>query len=130
MELTSIDVTKINSMKNEELTAYADEFKIEYNKDAINRGELIAALKGMVTGLHATQKNVKVVFHNVTGTNSEVYIELNGRAFRFPKDVPVMIPVELLNIVDESYEWRYEKQENGTTTRRKYMAQTYNIVND
>jgi len=130
MELKSIDVTKLAAAKNEELIALATEFKIEHDPAQFNRAAVIAALKDIVSNGLATTKNIKVVFHNVPNTPNTVYVELNGKSYNFPKDTPVLVPAEILALVDEAYEWRTEINENGQRYRRKFMAQTYNLVND
>lgn len=130
MELKSIEVSKLASTTNKELTALADEFGIKYNPESVNRAEVISALKEKVAQNVATTKNIKVVFHNAPNTPSEVFVQLNGKSFTFPKDMEVSVPAEILPLIDEAYEWRVEVDEYGHKTRRKYQAQTYTIVRD
>lgn len=130
MELINIDVMKLASAKNEELTAMADHFAIPYDPAAVNRATIIAALKEKVAENKATIKNIKVSFHNTPNSPAEVFVQLNGNAFRYPKDVEVMVPAEILAIIDSAFEWKIETNGDGTRTRRKYQAQTYSVIND
>ena len=130
MELKSIDVSKLMSAKNEELTAMADHFEIAYDPAAVNRGAIIAALKEKVAANKATIKNIKVVFHNAPDSPAEVFVQLNGNAFRYPKDTEVVVPAEILALISEAFEWKTETNGDGVKVRRRYQSQTYSIVND
>lgn len=45
---------------------------------------------------------VDVVFHNQDGQPKYVYLGLNGRSLYLPREVPVRIPVEFMNVVRSS----------------------------
>lgn len=130
MELMSIDVSKLTSTTNKDLMAMADSFGIKYNAESLNRGEVIAALKEKVAMNVATNKNIKVVFHNTPNSPKEVVVVLNGRNFTYPKDVAVNVPEEVLAVIDDAFEWVVEQDEFNRRVKRKYQSQTYTVVRD
>jgi hypothetical protein len=71
---------------------------------------------------------LRVVFHN---TNEQdlpyVFIGLNGRAFYIPKDREVMIPKELLQVINDSIEIRMKpfRKRDGSMGYSEQMIQRF-----
>jgi hypothetical protein len=128
MEQISVDVSKLASAKNEELISLATHFGIPHDPASLNRQAVMVAIKEKVAEGKATGKKVNVIFHNSPNTPSEVYVELNGHAFRYPKDVEVSVPEEILAVINDGVEWRTEYDADNRPTRRRYQTQTYSHV--
>jgi hypothetical protein len=87
----------------------------------------VSVLRASDLGADLSGKRVELTINQDSGENGRepVFVGLNGVGFQIPRGVPVNVPVELLEILDNAVQTVYES--NGNTAQaREVKRYSYN----
>lgn len=136
------------TMKDSELQAIMDMYKLPYDADNFNRKEAVGEIKiaeakgginegvvedenGVVGKIAGKEKTEywKVVFHNTaTDDIPYVFVGHNGKAFYIPKEMEVIVPKYILmSCIKDAIEYKHVQitDTDGTITHKTRPIQRY-----
>jgi hypothetical protein len=106
-------MSKMKDMMYQDRVEGEDDNSDTSQSEAVAKDEalIINNLMGSVESVRNSPR-VKVIIHNQDGENGNqpVFVSLNGMGYKVPREVPVMLPLPIVEVLQQAVETQYHRE--------------------